>query len=60
MKIINNFNLLADKLFQTPLEDGEFYFVQVLVRGKDGNNVNGNNKNRLIRYYCVNIVHMKF
>lgn len=51
---IDNFDLLADKLFQTPLEIGEFFFVQILVRGKDGNNISGkNNKNRLVRYYVV-------
>ena len=54
MNEINNFNLLAEKLFPTgACVDGEFYFVQVLVRGKDGNNVNGNNKNRLVRFYTV-------
>jgi len=50
---VDNFDLLAKKLFKTPLADGEFYFVQVLVRGKDGNQVSGNNKNRLVRFYCV-------
>jgi len=50
---VDNFNLLATELFKTPLAEGEFYFVQVLVRGKDGNKVNGNNKNRMVRFYCV-------
>ena len=53
MKTVDNFDLLANKLFETPLNDGEFYFVQILVRGKDGHHVGGNNKNRLIRYYIV-------
>lgn len=54
MNKVNNFNLLAEKLFPNgECEAGEFYFVQVLVRGKDGNNVNGNNKNRLVRFYTV-------
>lgn len=53
IKIVDNFELLANKLFENPLENGEFYFVQILIRGKDGHNVNGNNKNRLIRYYVV-------
>jgi len=50
---VDNFNLLARELFKTPLDEGEFYFVQVLVRGKDGNQVTGNNKNRMVRFYCV-------
>lgn len=53
IKTVDNFELLARELFKVPLAPGEFYFVQVLVRGKDGNNVNGNNKNRLVRFYCV-------
>lgn len=54
MNTVNNFKLLAEKLFPNgECEAGEFYFVQVLVRGKDGNNVNGNNKNRLVRFYVV-------
>jgi len=52
--IVDNFEPLARVLFDRgPLPEGEFYFVQVLVRGKDGNPVNGNNKNRLVRFYCV-------
>lgn len=54
-RAVDNFELLAKTLFPNGKEaaEGEFYFVQVLVRGKDGNNVNGNNKNRLVRYYVV-------
>ena len=29
------------------------YFVQILIRGKDGHNVNGSNKNRLIKFYTI-------
>lgn len=50
---VDNFELLADVLFKTPLEKDEFYFLQILVRGKDGNDVSGNNKNRLVKYYIV-------
>lgn len=54
MNTVNNFELLAKALFPNGVcDEGEFYFVQILVRGKDGNNVNGNNKNRLVRYYVV-------
>lgn len=52
-KIIDNFNLLSEKLFSSPLEEGEFYFVQILVRGKDGQHNGKNNKNRLIRFYVI-------
>ena len=54
MKIIDNFNLLKE-MMRFNNED-EFYFVQILIRGKDGHNepgVNGNNKNRLIKFYTV-------
>lgn len=52
-KVIDNFDLLAKKLFEQPLNDDEFYFLQILVRGKDGHKVRGNNKNRLIQYYTI-------
>ena len=52
--IVDNFKLIEDKLtFNNP---DEFYFVQVLMRGKDGNTqpgINGNNKNRQIAFYCI-------
>jgi len=51
--IVDNFDLLTKKLFETPMQDDEFFFVQVLVRGKDGNAVSGNNKNRLVKYYVI-------
>ena len=54
MKIVNNFDLIKEKLhFNNP---DEFYFIQILFRGKDGHTetgVNGNNKNRLIKYYTI-------
>ena len=34
----------------------EFYFIQILVRSKDGHNVNGNNKNRLVKFYTIRSV----
>lgn len=36
--------------------EDDFYFVQILIRGKDGHTeqgVNGNNKNRLIKIYTI-------
>ena len=53
MNVIDNFDLLAEKLFAEPLSDDEFYFLQILLRGKDGHNVSGSNKNRLIHYYTI-------
>ena len=48
--IVDNFKLIRDYLtFNNP---DEFYFLQVLIRGKDGHTeqgVNGNNKNRVIK-----------
>lgn len=53
--VVDNFELLGDLLFDGPmsLDDDEFYFLQVLVRGKDGNKVSGNNKNRLVKFYRI-------
>ena len=54
MKTIDNFDLFK-KILSFNSED-EFYFVQILIRGKDGHNepgVNGNNKNRLIKFYTI-------
>ena len=54
MKIVDNFNLFRQLMnWNSP---DEFYFVQILIRGKDGHNevgVNGNNKNRLIKFYTI-------
>ena len=46
--MVDNFQLLADGLFRDMKED-EFYFLQIIVRGKDSNK----NKNRLVKYYTV-------
>ena len=57
MKLIDNFNLFKE-LLEFNNED-EFYFLQILVRGKDGHTekgVNGNNKNRLVKYYTIKSV----
>ena len=57
MKIVDNFNLLKKMMNFT--NDDEFYFVQILVRGKDGHSeqgVNGNNKNRLVKFYTIKSV----
>lgn len=50
---VDNFDLFAKKLFEIPLKEDEFYFLQILVRGKDGHHVSGNNKNRLVKYYTI-------
>ena len=54
MKIVDNFDLFREKMnWNSP---DEFYFVQILIRGKDGHNepgVNGNNKNRIIKMYTI-------
>lgn len=50
---VDNFELFAKKLFEKPLKEDEFYFLQILVRGKDGHHVSGNNKNRLVKYYTI-------
>ena len=55
-KEVDNFNLIANNFFNAPngvLDEGEFFFVQILVRGKDGHRVSGNNKNRLVKYYTI-------
>jgi len=53
--LVDNFELLGRYLFEkrTPLTEDQFYFLQILVRGKDGNHVCGNNKNRLVKYYVI-------
>lgn len=52
----NNFNLFRKFIEEFPLSENEFYFLQILIRGKDGHTepgVNGNNKNRLIKMYTI-------
>lgn len=51
MKLIDNFNLFKELLEFN--DEDEFYFLQILVRGKDGHNANGSNKNRLVKYYTI-------
>lgn len=53
IKTIDNFELISEKLFEKPLGEDEFYFLQILVRGKDGVYASGNNKNHLIKYYTI-------
>jgi len=50
---VDNFEWLGENLFRQPLDPGEFFFVQILLRPKDGHKVSGDNKHRMIRYYCV-------
>ena len=55
-KEVDNFNLIADRFFNESngvLDEDTFFFVQILVRGKDGHHVSGNNKNRLVKYYTI-------
>ena len=54
MKVVDNFELFKS-VMKFDSED-DFYFVQILIRGKDGHTeqgVNGNNKNRLIKIYTI-------
>ncbi len=51
---VNNFKLIAEQLYFTTSD--EFYFLQILQRGKDGNKVHGSNKNRLVKYYIIKSV----
>ena len=52
--IVDNFSLF--KKILNSYNDDEFYFVQILIRGKDGHaeqGINGSNKNRLIKFYTI-------
>lgn len=52
--IVDNFNLF--KKILNLHNDDEFYFVQILIRGKDGHTeqgINGSNKKRLIKFYTI-------
>lgn len=54
--VVDNFDEVCELLFgekNRPLGKDEFYFLQILVRGKDGNKVSGNNKKRLVKYYRI-------
>lgn len=48
----NNFNLFSNYMQLFPLEDNEFYYLQIFIRGKDGNK-GANNRNRLVKYYTI-------
>lgn len=60
MKIIDNFSLFRKFIEARPCSDDQFYFVQVLVRGKDGHlgeaGINGNNRNRMTKFYTIQSV----
>ena len=48
---MNNFNIF--KKIINSLNEDEFYFIQILIRGKDEHiesGINGNNKNHLIKF----------
>lgn len=54
MKIIDNFELFK-QIMKFNSED-EFYFLQIVIRRKDGHTeqgINGDNKNRLIKFYTI-------
>ena len=46
--IVDNFNIF--KKIINLLNEDEFYFIQILIRGKDGHTESGINKNRLIKF----------
>lgn len=60
MKIVDNFDLFRKFIEKRPCDDDHFYFVQVLVRGKDGHlgeaGINGNNRNRMTKFYTIQSV----
>lgn len=49
----NNFKLIAELLDFPENNIDQFYYVQIIQRKKDGNNVNGNNRTRLIKSYSI-------
>lgn len=48
---INNFKIISDQFIFNNKND--FYYVQLIKRKKDGHNINGNNRTRLIKSYCI-------
>ena len=59
--IVDNFKLIRDYL--TFNNQDEFYFLQILIRGKDGHTeqgVNGNNKNRVIKIDVTDLYEKEF
>lgn len=57
MKTVDNFKLFRKYIEDHPCNEDQFYFVQILIRGKDGHlgeaGINGNNKNRLVKFYVI-------
>lgn len=60
---IDNFELVANEIlspfFETVKDPDIFFFVQVLIRHKDGHSgpgSNGDNSNRLVKYYTIRSV----
>lgn len=52
--IVDNFDLIKNTILPDDVENPDiFWFVQILIRHKDGHKENGNNKNRLIKFYTV-------
>lgn len=51
---VDNFEII--KKFIQPKEDGDFYFLEIIQRNKDGHKINGNNQERLVRDFCVESV----
>ena len=49
--MVDNFNIV--RRWMKFDSDDEFFFIQVLIRGKDGHSANGNDANRTIKYYTV-------
>lgn len=49
--MVDNFNIV--RRWMKFDSDDEFFFIQVLIRSKDGHLTNENNANRTIKYYTV-------
>ena len=53
---IDNFEEISEILFGDgvmPLQENEFYYLQILMRGKDSHPSGEANKNKLVKYYCI-------
>lgn len=48
---VDNFELI--KPYIKPIEEGDFYFLEILQRNKDGHKITGNNQERLVRDFCI-------
>lgn len=51
MNEINNFDAISKHLVFP--DDDQFYYIQIITRKKDGHDVNGNNRTRLIKSYRI-------